>query len=221
MRTMHMTDQEFEQFVATHPVSGGKGSDSAKAVRDQEFAMQKQAFDKQMQMMNTLQGAYSKYLGGQIGFDPAMKAAMTSQFLNSNAQTYNQAGQQVRQALGARGNLGGNPVGGDYARGLSNLLGARAGSQSQGLLGIQEQNAQLANQNMWNAGNILSGNAAALTGTQGVSANAMSNALNQFMHAEQSGFGGNFMSAFGSTIGQGIGNFALGGLGKVGGGLFG
>lgn len=193
-------------------VSGGKGSDSAAAVRDKEFAMQKQSFDTQMAMIKQLTGALSPYLSGTRGFSPAAMAGMTSQFLNSNNQTFNQAGQMTREALGARGNLGTNPAGGDYARGLSNLLGAKAGSQSQGLLGLQVQNALQAQNNMFNAGNILSGNAASLTGTQGVSANAMSNALNQFMSSTNAGFGGSFVRGFGSSFGSGLGDTAIQGL---------
>lgn len=215
MITLHMTDSEFEQFVLTHPVSGGKGEDSARSVRDKEFAMQQQAFNKQMEMINKLQAGFGKYLTQSIGFDPAQKSAMISQFLNSNDQTYNQAGSMVREALGARGNLGGAPVGGDVVRGLSGLLGARAGSQSSGLLNVNLQDAMQAIANRFNAGNILSGNAATLTGPQGVSGAAMSNALNQQMQAANSGFGANFMSAFGGTLGKGLGSMIAGGAGKT------
>jgi len=194
-----------------------KGSDSAASVRDKEFAMQQQAFQTQQAMLAKLSANLDKYLGGKIGFDPSALAGMTSQFLNSNNQTFNQAGKMTREALGARGNLGGNPVGGDYTRGLENLLGAKALSQSQGLLGLQVQNALQAQNNMWNAANIESGNAATLTGTQGVAANAMSNALNAFMNAENSGFGASFMKAFGSGLGSGAAAGIQGGLGGFGG----
>lgn len=214
MRTSQMSDREFAEFVKTHPVSGGKGSDSAKSIRDQEMKMNKQAFDTQQKMIAQLTKSFSPFLSGTKGFDPSAMAGMQSQFLNSNDSTFNQAGQQVREALGARGDLGSNPVGGSFARGLSSLLGAKAGSQSQGLLGLQIQNALQGQNNMWNAGNILSGNAATLTGTQGVQANAMSNALNQFMNAENSGFGASFMSSFGKGLGGLAGTAVGGGLGK-------
>jgi hypothetical protein len=205
--------ERIERYIAEgRTVSGGKGSDSAAAVRDKEFAMQKQGFDTQMAMIKQLSGALSPYLSGTKGFDPKAMAGMTSQFMNSNNQTFNQAGQMTREALGARGNTGGNPAGGDYARGLSNLLGAKAGSQSQGLLGLQVQNALQAQNNMFNAGNILSGNAASLTGTQGVAGNAMSNALNQFMSSTNAGFGGSFVRGFGSSFGSGLGDTAVQGI---------
>src|SRR5512143_241816 len=85
-------------------VSGGKGEDTANAMRKEELAMQTKAFNKQMEALDRLTKAFSPYLNKNIGFDPAAKAAMISQFLNSNDQTFNQAGSQVREALGARGN---------------------------------------------------------------------------------------------------------------------
>lgn len=194
-----------------------KGSDRAKDVREKEFAMQKAAFDKQMSQLDKITKAFQPFLDKSTGFDPAAKASMTSQFLNNNDATFNQAGSMVREALGARGNTGGNPVGGDFTRGLSGLLGARAGSQSQGLLGINIQDAQQAIMNKFNAGNLMSGNAATLTGTQGVSGSAMSNALNQEMQSLNSGFGASFMSSFGNTLGHTLG----GGNASKGAGWFG
>lgn len=198
----------------TYPTYDGelKGKGTAeKALKDQT-AMQKTAFDKQMAQLDQLKSSFQGYLSGKTGFDPNLLASMRSQFLNSNNQTFNQAGQQVREALGARGNVGQNPVGGDYAAGLSSLLGARAQSQSQGLLGINAQNAQQALNNQFNAGNILSGNAATLTGTQGVAGAAASNALNQYEAAANTGFGASFMNSFGGALGKVGGNAAQMGL---------
>src|SRR5437016_883742 len=134
-----------------------KGADTANQQRQQELQMQQKAFDAQMGQLAQLKSAFSKYLGGDIGFDPAGLASMRSQFLGENQAAYNQAGQQVRSALGARGaGTGALPVGGDYVRGISGLMGARAGSQAQGLLGIDVQNAQQKLANMFNSGNLLS-----------------------------------------------------------------
>lgn len=211
--------QRIDRYIAEgRTVSGGKGSDSAASVRDQEMAMQKQAFNKQQAMIDQLTKAFSGDLSGKNGFDPATLAAMKAAFLNSNDSTFNQAGSMVREALGARGNTGGNPTGGDFTRGISGLLGMRAGSQSQGILGVDIQNAQQAIANKFNAGSILSGNAATLTGPQGVAGSAMSNALNDFMKAENSGFGASFMSSFGSSLGKVGADFIQGGLGKATGG---
>lgn len=202
--------ETIERYLAEgRTVSGGKGVTSkADDQRKQELDMQKQAFATQQQQLAMLNKSFSGYLGGKTGFDPQMLASMRSQFLNSNNSTFNQAGQQVREALGARGSgTGENPVGGDYVRGISNLLGAKAGSQSQGLLGIDVQNAQQAITNQFNAGNILSGNAATLTGTQGVAGAGASSALNSFINASNSGFSGSFQNAFGGALGKSLGTF--------------
>lgn len=198
--------------------SGGKGGTStANSQRQQELNMQTTAFKTQQSQIAALTKAFSPYLAGKTGFSPQAMAAMQSQFLNSNNSTYNQAGQMVRSALGARGEgTSANPVGGNYAAGLSNLLGAKAGSQSQGLLGLQVQNQQQALQNQFNAGNILSGNAATLTGTQGVAGSSASSALNSYINASNSGFLGSFQNALGGSLGKGLG---IGATGAVGTGL--
>lgn len=194
-------------------VSGGKGGDVANSQRQQELQMQQQAFQQQMQQLSMLNGAFSKYLSGNVGFSPQALAGMQSQFLNSNSSTFNQAGQQVREALAARGSGTGQlPTGGDYTRGIAGLMGAKAQSQSQGLLGLQVQNQQQALQNMFNAGNILSGNAATLTGTQGVAGNAASSALNSYINAVNApGFG----TAFAGALGSGLAAGATGGIGTL------
>lgn len=198
-----------------------KGAESAaQQMQQQELNMQTQAFNTQQQQLAMLNKSFSPYLSGTQGFSPQMLASMRSQFLNSNSSTFNQAGSQVKSALLARGEGGGNaPTGGTYAGGISNLLAAQAGSQSQGLLGINVQNAQQALQNQFNAGSLLSGNAATLTGAQGVAGNAASSALNSYVQASANSFGGSFAkslgSGLGSAIGSGIGGAATGGLGTA------
>lgn len=213
--------QTVERYLAEgRTVSGGKATDTADQQRQQELNMQTQAFNTQQQQLALLNKSFSSYLSGNQGFNPQMLASMRSQFLNSNNSTFNQAGQQVREALGARGEgTGGQPVGGNYAQGIANLLGAKAGSQSQGLLGIDVQNAQQALTNQFNAGNILSGNAATLTGTQGVAGSAASSALNSYITASANSFGGSLAKSLGSSLGQSLGSF--GGTTGAGGTSFG
>lgn len=195
-------------------VSGGKGGDTANQQRQQELQMQQEAFNAQQAQLTTLKNAFSGYLGGTQGYNPAMLSSMRSQFLNSNNSTFNQAGQQVRSALGARGSgTGALPVGGDYTRGIAGLLAGKAGSQSQGLLGINIQNAQQALTNQFNAGNILSGNAATLTGTQGVAGAGASSALQSYITAANTGFGNAFTTGLGSSLGKVAGNAASASLG--------
>lgn len=210
---------ELEQEDYSGPVAYCKATDTANSQRQQELQMQTQAFQTQQAQLASLQKALSPYLAGKTGFDPAQLASMKSQFLNSNSSTFNQAGNQVREALGARGEgTGQNPVGGSYGGNIAQLLSARAGSQSQGLLGINVQNAQQALQNQFNAANVLSGNAATLTGTQGVAGSAASSALNSYITATNTGFTGSLENSLGGTLGKGLGLAAIGGLGMATGG---
>jgi hypothetical protein len=207
---------ECEQEPYSGPISFCKGSGTANDQRKQELDMQQQAFNTQKQQLALLTKSFSPYLAGKTGLDPKLLATMRSQFLNSNNNTFNQAGQQVREALGARGEgTGTAPVGGSYGTGIAQLMAAKAGSQSQGLLGIDATNAQQALQNQFNAGNILSGNAAILTGTQGVAGAGASSALNSYITAKNTGFGQSFMSGLGGAIGKGLGGGLIGGLGSM------
>jgi hypothetical protein len=202
-------------IIEGRTVSGGKGATSvADQQRGQELQMQQAAFNTQQQQLAMLNKSFSPFLSGTQGFSPQLLATMRSQFLNSNSQTFNNAGNQVRAALGARGEgTGSAPVGGTYGSGISNLMAAQAGSQSQGLLGINAANAQQALSNQFNAGNILSGNAATLTGTQGVAGAGASSALGSYINASNSGFMGSLENAAGSAFGKGLGTGLSGGLG--------
>lgn len=191
-----------------------KGADTADAQRKQELSMQTQAFNTQQSQLKQLQSSLQGYLSGKQGYSPQAMSGMTSQFLNNNNQTFNQAGQQVRSALGARGSGTGQlPAGGDYTRGIAGLMAAKAGNQSSGLLGLNVQNQQQALQNQFNAANVLSGNAATLTGTQGVAGAGASSALNSYESALQASFGGQFMGALGKGLGSGVASGITGGAG--------
>lgn len=198
------------------PVSGGKGSDVAKKQMNQQNQLAQQQLDMQNKVLNQINAGVGKYLSGDIGFDPSTLANMQSSFLNNNALQFQNAGSAVRDALTARGADGSLPVGGSYTRGLSGLLGAQASSTSQGLQNLAIQNAQQALANKFNAGSLLSGNAATLSGNVGTFNQGASNALNQYMQAANSGFGASFMRGLGGSLGGGVGSLATGGLGGIG-----
>lgn len=214
IETMTVLEHHWSDWSGTWELA--KGKDVAKQQLDTQTAMQTAANQRQAKLLDMMTGKFSPFLGGKTGYDPQMLAAMRSQFLNQNTGLYNQAGQQVRAALGARGEGSGQlPVSGDYTRGIASLLGARAGSQSQGLLGLDVQNAQQALNNQFNAGNLLSGNAATLTGTQGVAGSGASSALGNYIQAANSGIAQSFMGGLGQGLGGGLGAFATGGFGKI------
>lgn len=207
-------------------VSGGKGGDAANQQRKQELAMQQKAFDAQQQRLTQQQNAFQKYTEQNIGFDPQQYAAMQSQIQNQNTSQFNSAGAQVRSALLARGAAGGSqPVGGDFTRGIGGLMGAQASDLSSNLNQLRIANAQQSLANRFNAGSLLSGNAATLTGTQGVAGGAASSALSDYIKAKNSGFLQSFASGFGGALGGGLGAGVTGGIGtaasKVGSGNYG
>jgi hypothetical protein len=216
---------EGEWDVYTGQVAACKGANVAQQQQQQELNMQTQAYQQQAAQLQALQTQLSPYLAGTTGYSPQQYAAMQSQFLNNNAAQFQNAGQAVRQALLARGGGAGDmPISGDYTRGISGLMGAAASSQAQGLLGLQQQNAQQALQNQFNAAAVLSGNAQTLTGTQGVAGQGASSALQSYINAKNSGLLQNLASGFGAGLGSGLGAIATGGMGSlmstVGGSLF-
>lgn len=206
-----------EQYLAEgRSVSGGKGAQKADDQRKQELDMQQKAFDMQKKQLDDLKSAFSKYTTQNIGFDPAQYAAMQTQAMNQNTSTFGSAGNQVRSALLARGSGGGNlPVGGDYVRGISGLMGAQASDLSGNLNSLRIQNAQQALTNRFNAGSLLSGNAATLTGTQGVAGAGASSALGDYIKAKNSGFLQSFASGLGSGLSGGLSAGLTGGIGTA------
>lgn len=207
-----------EQYLRDWPngVSGGKGSDTAKKQMDQQNALQQQAFDMQKQQLAQLSGAFGKYTTGDIGLSPELKAAMQTQFMNQTAGQYGQASEAVKNSIMAHGGSGQTPMSGQDISGLVGLEGARANTLSQGLLGLNITDAQQALTNKFNAGSLLSGNAATLSSPISTFGSGASNALNQYITAANSGFGAAFMKSLGGSLGAGVGGIATGGLGALG-----
>lgn len=206
---------EKEEFAYSGPVDMAKGGDVAKKQLNDQTAMQKDELAQQTKLYNQINAGVGKYLSGDIGFDPATLASMRSQFQDSNALAYNQAGQGVRDALTARGGDGSLPIGGNYVKGISGLMGSAASSKAAGLQNLAIMNSQQALTNKFNAGSLLSGNAASMNSPISTFGSGASNALNQYMTAANSGFGASFMKSLGSGLGGGLASFATGGLGGL------
>lgn len=200
-------------YLYDGPVAECKGSDTAKEQMKAQNALQQQAFDMQRAQLAQLNSAFGKYVNGDIGYDPALKAALQSQFLNSVSQQYGGASEAVKNAILAHGGSGQLPMSGGDIRALVGLEGSRADTLSQGLLGLGVQNAQQALTNKFNAGSLLSGNAATLSSPIATFGSGANNALNAYITAANSGFGAAFTKALGGTLGAGIGNLATGGAG--------
>lgn len=190
----------------------GGSADTANKQRQQELDMQKQSFDLMQQRQNQVSGSVSKYLTGNVGFDPQALALMKSQFLNQNAQQYQQAGSNVRTALLRNGSLSSSaPMGGDAVRGIAGLQAGMANNASGGIANINLQNLQQMLTNQMNAAGLINGQAAQLTNPINSFGNDASSALNSYITASQNGFTGSLAKGFGSALGNtlGGGNFSV------------
>ena len=98
-------------------MGGGSGASAAKTQLNSQNDLQQQAFKTQMDTLNSLKGSLSGYLSGNQGFTGQQMSTMTSQALNQNSQKYQQASNQTRQALGARGISGSQTPGGGATAG--------------------------------------------------------------------------------------------------------
>jgi len=199
------------QFEYDGPIVECKGQDVAKQQMDQQNKITADQLAQQKAIRDQIMQSTSQYTtGAGQGYDPAQFSAMISQFLNQNSANFNQAGSQVMSSLNARGAGGGNmPVGGDFTRGLEALQGARASSQSQGILGANISNLQQALNNKFNALGLQSGQGAQLGQNVGIFNQGASNALGDYIKGVNSN---PFMSAFGQTLGGAFGAGLGGGI---------
>lgn len=196
----------------------GKGADTAKQQMDAQNAAQADAAKQQKAIRDQVMESVSKYMTGSgEGFDPAQLAMMQSQFLNQNNSAFNSANSQVLSSLRSRGAGGGDqPAGGDMARSLSALEGARASSQSQGILGTNIQNLQQALTNRFNATSVASGQSAQLGTDIGTYGQGASNSLDQFIKAKNApGFLQSLATSFAGGVGSGLGAGITGGTGSI------
>lgn len=200
-------------------MSGG-GTGTSKDQLNQQNKLQADQIAQQKAIRDQIMGSVGKYLSGNVGFDPQQLAIMQSQFLNQNSANFNQAGSSVLASLRSRGVAGGDsPGGGDLTRGLEGLQGARASSQSQGILGTNLADLQQALNNKFNAASVASGQSAQIGSNIGVFGQGANNALNQYVQASSNGFMSQFAKGLGSGLGGGVASMANGGIGASLGGL--
>lgn len=200
------------------PVDICKGADVAKGQLDAQNALTKSQLDQQKSIRDQIMNVTGKYTtGAGEGYDPAQMSAMISQFMNQNSANFNQAGSQVYGSLNARGAGGGDiPVGGDFTRGLENLKGAQASSQSQGILGVNVSNLQQALNNKFNALGLQSGQGAQLGQNIGVFNQGSTDALKQYITgANSSPFMSMLGQVAGGALGAGLGGGISSAIGKI------
>lgn len=191
-----------------------KGEGTSKDQMALQNKLTQQELDRQHAIQDSIKATLSKYLSGNgEGFSPEQLALLKSQFLNSNDAAFNNAGENARAAMVARGMGNGMlPVGGDFARQMG-LEGMRASAQSQGLMGIDLSSLAQAINNKFNAASVMSGQGAQIGANVGLFNQGANNALNEYMKAANSGFGAMFMRALGAGLGGGVASAVTGGIG--------
>lgn len=207
MATWTVLDHQYYDYEGTVALCKGEGV--AQDQLKQQNDLVKGQLAQQKAVQDQMQQAFGKYLSGNQGFDPAMLSALTSQFLNQNTGTFNSAGANVRSALSARGAGNGDlPVGGDYTRGIAELEGAKANSQSSGMLNLGVQNLQQALSNQFNSGSLINGQAAQLGQNIGVFNGGANSALGSYIQGANAP---GFLSSLSTGLGSGLAGFATGG----------
>lgn len=195
---------------------GGAGSGTSKDQLNEQNALQQKSFDAQMSTLNDLKGHLSGYLSGNQGFTGQQMSTMTSQALNQNSQKYNQAGNQVRASLAARGMSGSQaPGGGATAGTLAGLYGAKASDASNAINTINLQNSQQALNNQFNASSILSGNAQTMGQNNATFGAGANNSLNQYVSSQENSGFNQFLGGLGKGLGAGVSAGLTGGVGTA------
>lgn len=206
MNTGQVLEHEWHEYSGTVALAKGDGTAKDQLKLQNKLVQEQLAYQKSF--MDPVKSALQKYLQGNgEGFTPEQMATLNSQFLDSNANDFQSAGQNVKAALASRGaGQGDVPIGGDYVRGIAELEGAKAQSQSGGLSNIRMASIQQALQNKFNAANVFGGNSAQVGGNVGTFNSGAGNALNTYVSAANTGFGNAFSSAFGGSLGKGLGS---------------
>lgn len=100
--------------------------------------------------MSFLNPKLQALISNPTGLDPATKAAMTSQAINDSATTYQNALKGVQANLASRGGPTATSSGVE-AQLREELAAGEAGTEASSLNQIQQQDAELKNQNQWRA----------------------------------------------------------------------
>lgn len=156
--------QRIEMYLQEgRSVSGGKGDKTAQASEASQasfnstlqgaFAKQ---FSAQTDVLNYLKGTLEPQIKNPTGLDQATKSAMNTNVIDNAATTYQNALKGVQARTAGQGGPTALPNG-VQAQVAGQLAGQEAGTESQGLLGVQQQDAALKQQNYWNAVNGLNG----------------------------------------------------------------
>lgn len=137
-----------------------KATKAAEKAADRQARIQEEQLAEQKRIQAKVEGALSKYLGGDIGFGPEQLALMQTLFMGDQARAFGTAEKSVMAGLRGRGGAGGDlPAGGDFGRLFGTLQSGRAGSQAAGVNDIRLRDAGQKLANQFNAAGVIQGNA--------------------------------------------------------------
>lgn len=217
-----------EQYIAEgRTVSGGKGDSTVKAGETQQLQFNQQLqnmfatqFGKKSGVLDYLNGKMTGMIDNPQGYSPDALAAMRTQASEGTARSFAQASQATHQMEAARGGST-LPSGVNAQIDAENATGAAAaGSAAQNQ--ITQADANLKQQNYWNAVNVLGGTAAqynpeALAGEANGGSGALAGLGNTYANSQQTGFFNTLANGFAASIGKtlGGGNQQSGGASSV------
>jgi hypothetical protein len=207
-----MSDEQFAAFIKIHPVSGGKGDNTAQRVEGSQGGF-----------VNTLQGAFStnnqqqqnqlnfltQQLENQInnpqGFSPQTLAAMKTQAIQQSATENANVEQAVQAKEATQGGAGSLPSGVNAQINASVAQGS-ANNLSNELSNINTENGMLQNENREQALGELEG-VAGLENPEGIASAeaANANSVAGLSEANTQASGPTAGSILGGVIGAGAG----------------
>jgi hypothetical protein len=219
IRTSQLTDEQFAELVAKWPVSGGKGDSSASNTEKGQagFATTLQSIfannnAQQQNQLNFLNQKLQAAIANPQGFTPQALAAMRTQATEAGASQNQQVEQAVNNKFATEGGATSLPSG------VQAQIQAQTANQAEqnvnnAQLGITEANANLQNQNEWNAikgEEDVAGieNPEGIAGAENSAAGTVSNLSEANTQANGPGIG----SILGGVVGAGLSGWAGGGF---------
>jgi hypothetical protein len=214
IRTSQMTDGDFVAFLATHPISGGKGDDTAKATEESQAAFTntlQQAFKvnnaSQQGQLNFLNKTLQDAIDNPQGYNPETLASMRTQATESAAQNNKNVLQAVNEKNATQ--AGADPTAlpsGVQQQIQAGVESAVANNEANAQLGITQQNGQLENENLWKAVQGEEG-VAGLENPEGLASgtNSAAGTVGNLSQAVTQANGPGIGSILGGVVGAGLG----------------
>jgi hypothetical protein len=182
----------------------------------------KSQFGLQSDIFKTLTSTLTDQLTNPHGFSQATLAALRGGMTDNVSTQFNNARQNIQAGQAARGNFGGDVKSGIDAQISGQLAGQQAGAQASGLDTIEQQDAQLKQENQWRAVQGLETvaqeeNPQSFAGLADNAANTTLQAGMDAFQQDQSSFGNVFKKSFASGLGNVLsGNAIFSGSGGAG-----